>query len=159
MRRMLLVLTVFFLSLPVDGNAADPILTIGGLTEKTDKSPLHLTLEEFEAIDTTTVITKTPWHKEETTFSGVSGVALMKFLGARGTEIDAIALNDYKVAIPVSDFLNSGLILATRKNGTPMSIRDKGPIFVIYPFDANPKLDNEVIYGRSIWQVKEIKFR
>ena len=159
MRTLLLVLTLFFLSVPVNGNAADPILTIGGLTDKTTNAPLHLTLEEFEAIGMTTVITKTPWHKEVTTFAGVSGTALMKFLGARGTEIDAVALNDYKVAIPVSDFLNSGLILATRKNGTPMSIREKGPIFVIYPFDANPNLDNEVIYGRSIWQVKELRIR
>ena len=159
MRKLLLILTLFFLSLPVNSNAADPILSIGGLTDKTTKAPLQLTLEEFEAIDMSTVITKTPWHKEVTTFSGISGTALLKFLGARGTEVDAIALNDYKVAIPVSDFMNSGLILATRKNGTPMSIRDKGPIFVIYPFDADPKLDNEVIYGRSIWQIKELNFR
>lgn len=159
MRKLLLILTLCFLSLPVNSHAADPILTIGGLTDKTATTPLHLTLEEFEAIDMTTVITKTPWHKEATTFSGVSGTALMTFLGARGTEIDAVALNDYKVTIPVSDFMNSGLILATRKNGIPMSIRDKGPIFVIYPFDANPKLDNEVMYGRSIWQIKELSFR
>jgi len=38
-----------------------------------------------------------------------------------------------------------------------MSLRDKGPIFVIYPFDKHPELLNEVVFSRSVWQVTEIK--
>ena len=38
-----------------------------------------------------------------------------------------------------------------------MSVRDKGPLFVIYPFDEAPELNNETYYGRSAWQVKSIE--
>ena len=38
-----------------------------------------------------------------------------------------------------------------------MSIRDKGPIFMIYPFDKNPELYNEKYFSRSVWQIKSIE--
>lgn len=159
MRKLLIALSVFVLSFPFASNAEEALLTIGGKTDRTANSSIQLTLGELEAIDMSTVETRTPWHKEKTRFSGVSGAALLKYLGATATEVDAIALNDYKVTLPVSDLSDTGLIFATRKNGEPMSIREKGPIFVIYPFDADPSLDNEVIYGRSIWQLKALEFK
>lgn len=159
MRNFLIILSTLVLSLPLAGNAEDIVLTIGGETDKTVSSSLQLTLSEFEAIDASTVETRTPWHKEKTLFSGVSGAALLKYLGTRATEVDAVALNDYKVTLPVSDLSDTGLIFATRKNGELMSVREKGPIFIIYPFDGNPSLDNEVIYARSIWQLKALNFK
>ena len=38
-------------------------------------------------------------------------------------------------------------------NGKAMSIRDKGPIFLLYPFSDDPSLNNEVIQNRSVWQI------
>ncbi len=159
MHKLLLILSFIVLCFPINGNAEETILTISGKTDKTSVSSLKMTLSEFEAIEKSTIKTKTPWHKEITTFSGVSGKALLKYLGAKATTVDAIAINDYKVSIPVSDLSGSGLIFATRKNDVPMSVREKGPIFVVYPFDANESLNNEVIYGRSIWQVKTLNFQ
>lgn len=37
-----------------------------------------------------------------------------------------------------------------------MSVRDKGPLFLIYPFDDNPDLFDEVYFGRSVWQIAQI---
>ena len=159
MRKLLLILSFVVLCFPINSNAEETILTISGKTDKTSTSSLEMTLSEFEAIDKSIIKTKTPWHKEKTTFSGVSGKALLEYLGAKATSVDAIALNDYKVSIPVSDLSGSGLIFATRKDDVPMSVREKGPIFVIYPFDANESLKNEVIYGRSIWQIKTLNFK
>jgi len=159
MRKFLIALSILFLSFPFSGNAEEAMLKISGKTDMTANGSLQLNLSQFEAIGLTTVVTKTPWHKETTTFSGVSGKALLQYLGAKSTEVEAIALNDYKVTIPVSDLSNTGLIFATRKNGVPMSIRDKGPIFIIYPFDTSQNLNNEVIYGRSIWQLKALNFQ
>ena len=160
-------MTRFFLSLvmmlalllPGISRADAPIVTVSGLTDKTTNGPVAFDLSQFEAIGMTEIVTKTPWHETATTFSGVSGKDLHVYLGITGTELDAVALNDYKVTVPVSDLLETGLIFATRKNGTPMSVREKGPIFIIYPFDANPDLNNEVIYGRSIWQLKELRVK
>lgn len=158
MRKLLYILPILVLSLPLTATAEEIILTISGKTDRTADAPIQLTLSEFDSIDQSTVETKTPWHKEKTRFSGVAGTALLKYLGSQATDVDAVALNDYKVSIPVSDLSSTGLIFATRKNGEPMSVREKGPIFIIYPFDSNPALDNEVIYGRSIWQLKALEF-
>ena len=46
--------------------------------------------------------------------------------------------------------------MAFLNNGEPMSIRDKGPLWIIYPFDDNPDYQTEVIYSRSIWQLDQI---
>jgi hypothetical protein len=37
-----------------------------------------------------------------------------------------------------------------------MAVRDKGPLFVIYPFDARPELRGAVYYSRSAWQLRTI---
>ena len=67
------------------------------------------------------------------------------------------ALNDYVTEIPVADFRDNPVILATAIDGKSLSVREKGPIFIIYPFDEQPSLNNETYYGRSAWQVKSIE--
>jgi hypothetical protein len=39
----------------------------------------------------------------------------------------------------------------------PMSVRDKGPLWVVYPFDDVPAYQSETIYSRSIWQLDRIE--
>ena len=48
-------------------------------------------------------------------------------------------------------------ILATKIDGKPMSIRDKGPLMLVYPFDLDADLYNEKYFSRSVWQIKEIE--
>ena len=38
----------------------------------------------------------------------------------------------------------------------PMAVRDKGPLFVVYPFDSKVELRSSVYYERSIWQLKRM---
>lgn len=142
----------------VTAHAEPVIITISGMTAKTTTGELNLTLSEFEAIGMEELYTATPWHKEKTRFSGVSGKKLSQYLEIEGNEVRAKALNEYEIVMPVSDLLIEGLILATRMDGEPLSIREKGPIFVIYPFDQKPELNNEVIFGRSIWQLRALHF-
>jgi hypothetical protein len=37
-----------------------------------------------------------------------------------------------------------------------MSVRDKGPLWVIYPYDSDD-YRSEVIYSRSIWQLDRLE--
>jgi len=61
------------------------------------------------------------------------------------------------VQVPVSDAEQYRVILARTINGKSLSIRDKGPLFLIYPFDQYPELQNKLYYGRAIWQISVIK--
>ena len=34
-----------------------------------------------------------------------------------------------------------------------MSLRDKGPLWVVFPYDASEEFRRDEIYAQSIWQV------
>ena len=59
-------------------------------------------------------------------------------VGAQGRTLRAIALNDYKVDIPFDDVRTIDVVMARLLDGRPMPVRDKGPLFIIYPFDDRP---------------------
>lgn len=99
---------------------------------------------------------ETPWTKGRVTFEGPLGKALLDAVGGGGKTMKIRALNDYTVEVPVADFLNHPVMLATKRDGAVMSVREHGPIFVIYPFDKEPDLYNEKYFSRSVWQVSTI---
>jgi hypothetical protein len=42
-------------------------------------------------------------------------------------------------------------------DGKTMSVRDKGPLWIIYPYDSSADYRTEVVYSRSIWQLDRIE--
>ena len=40
-----------------------------------------------------------------------------------------------------------------------MPVRDKGPFFIIYPYDSSAALRTEQYYARSAWQVASLTVR
>ncbi len=58
--------------------------------------------------------------------------------------------------VPLDDFRQFPVILALKLNGEYMHIRDKGPLFIVYPYDSSPELQNQVYYSRSAWQVSKL---
>jgi len=133
------------------------ILTVSGAIGATNSGDKALfDREMLEALGTETIITKTPWFDGDTEFRGVRLDLLMKVLGAHGESVTAIALNDYVTTIPMQDLSEFGVILALQRDGKYMTVRDKGPLFIIYPFDKNHALQTETYFGRSAWQVAKL---
>ena len=52
--------------------------------------------------------------------------------------------------------MEGGPIIAYMMNGEEMSVRNKGPLWLVYPYDLNHEYRSEVIYSRSIWQLDRI---
>lgn len=111
----------------------------------------------LEELGTRELRLETPWTTGTNSFSGPLLRDLLKAIGARGDTLKFAALNGYQVKIPVSDANEFSTILATKINDKPMSIRDKGPIFLLYPFNESPSLWAERYFSRSIWQVATIE--
>ena len=156
---LLVVITIGGHTLGMQAQATDNLrIDISGKAKITQNGPISLTIEQFEELAPTThVITSTPWHPQ-TDFSGISGANLVRVLGVEGQTLRLTALNDYTVEISVMEMVNSGLILATRMDGELLTVKNKGPIFLVYPFDSNPeKYRTEEHFGRSIWQVVDRK--
>ncbi len=130
------------------------ILEVDGAIERTTNGTTAVfDLELLESLGKSEISTESPWTDGMTKFQGVPISALVKHLGGNGSKVRFLALDDYTVTIPTSDFEAYEPILATRRDGEPMQIRDKGPIWVIYPWSDNPEIQNEENYGKAIWQV------
>jgi hypothetical protein len=68
-----------------------------------------------------------------------------------------VALNDYRVDMPHDDAQRHDVLVARLLDGQTLSVRDKGPLLVIYPFDSRPELRSAVYYSRSAWQLRTIE--
>lgn len=113
----------------------------------------------LEALGMESFTTSTPWFDGPQTFEGVPMARIMRTVGAQGTVVTAIALNDYSTEIPMSDFARYNVLLALKRNGEYMRVRDKGPLFIVYPYDSAPELRGQPYYGRSAWQLSQLVVR
>ena len=136
------------------------LLTISGRISTTNAvGEARFDLAMLERLAGRKTVTETPWTSGTNTFLGPLGSAILDAVGASGKVLAIKALNDYTCEIPVEDFRKWPVILATRMNDCPLTIRSKGPLFLIYPFDRYPYLYNEIYFNRSVWQVKSIEVR
>jgi hypothetical protein len=113
----------------------------------------------LEAMEPVEFTTNTMWTDGPQVFTGVLLLDLLAMLGVTEGTIRATAINDYAVDIPVSDAIEGGPIVAYLLNGKPMSVRDKGPLWIVYPYDSKRQYRSEVIYSRSIWQLDRMEIR
>lgn len=111
----------------------------------------------LEALPSKSIDTTTIWTEGTQSFEGVSLDVLLDHVQAEEGTIRAVALNDYAVTIPTSDATDGGPIVAYLRDGKAMSVRDKGPLWIIYPYDANEAYQSEEIYARSIWQLNRLE--
>ena len=135
-----------------------PILSVGGkITQTNQAAAAVFDLSMLEALDQTVIETTTPWYNGSVKFEGVPMTRLMEAVGADGTTLVVSALNDYTSEIPIEDFAKYHPILAIKRNGDYMPVRDKGPLFIIYPYDSSPELNKQKFYSRSPWQIARMQ--
>jgi hypothetical protein len=136
----------------------DVLLTVTGNVGSTNTDgAAALDREMLEAMPSTTITTSTIWTEGVHSFQGVLLKDLVEALELQGNNLRATAVNDYAIQIPMTDAVAGGPIIAYRIDGKEMSLREKGPLWVIYPYDANADYRKEVIYSRSIWQLDRIE--
>ncbi|MEZ5644599.1 MAG: hypothetical protein R3E99_05465 [Burkholderiaceae bacterium] len=144
-------------ALALDAPAERPILTITGKIGVTNTAnAIRLDMKMIEALPQHSFTTHTPWFDRPVKFTGPLLADVLKLAQAQGTTIHATAINDYRIKIPMADAGEHGVIMARLLDDQPMAIREKGPLFIVYPFDASAKLRSSVYYERSIWQLKAL---
>lgn len=143
------------------GDLAQPsgkvILSVSGNIANTnsgDKALFDRAMLEALGVDELTV--ETAWTDGRPTFSGIRGSKILDAVGASGSVIVARAINDYKVEIPLAEIRKYPVLFALKQDGRYMRVRDKGPIWIIYPRETYPELDTEQYKDRWIWQLESI---
>lgn len=160
-----LVFVTGFLCAIAPAHAADPlpeptgrvILTVSGAIEiKNSENGADFDRDMLNALGLEEIVTTTAWTDGPQTFRGVRLQTLLERLGASGTTVTATALNDFVTSFPVTDATQYGVLLASEMNGEEMSVRDKGPLWVVYPRDDFPELQQPEYNDRWAWQLRSI---
>ncbi|MET4100906.1 hypothetical protein ABIE58_000317 [Roseovarius sp. MBR-78] len=108
------------------------------------------------ALPQTEFTTHTIWTEGPQRFCGVSLAVLLDHYRIEADQFDLVAVNDYLVTLGADDIGPVFPVIAHSRNGAPMSLRDKGPFWLVYDYDSNPDFQRETIYTRSVWQLERI---
>jgi hypothetical protein len=141
---------------PLPQPSGPVILAIGGAIEQTNAGgEARFDRAMLEALGSATIETSTVWTDGVKRFEGVPLRKVLERVGARGTRLHAQALNDYEVVLPVSD-LQYDPLLAMRMDGRELTVRDRGPLWIVYPRDALPALRNARQDSHWVWQLRRL---
>jgi hypothetical protein len=144
-------------ALALDAPTQRPVLTVTGkIGVKNDGEAARFDMKMLEALPQHSFTTRTPWMDKPVQFTGPLLADVLAAVKASGSTVSAVAINDYKISIPASDATRFKVIVARLMDGKPMAVREKGPLFVVYPFDTAAELRSSVYYERSIWQLKAL---
>ena len=133
------------------------VLSLSGQVSRTNTSGrADFDLDMLAALPQQKLVTHTPWHQGAQTFTGPLLRDVLAQAGASGRTLVAVALNDYRCEIPFEDAQRFDVIVARLMNGEPMRVRDKGPLFIVYPFDSDAQLRSDRYYVRSAWQLRSL---
>ncbi|HHX34189.1 MAG TPA: molybdopterin-dependent oxidoreductase [Gammaproteobacteria bacterium] len=150
-------------SLPsLEQPAGKVILTVDGLITQTNyNDQAHLDLAMIQALTHLSINTSTVVTDGIKRFDGVLVRDLFESLGIsdQAQYIEATALNDYLVEIPLADFYENEVLLATHMDGVQLKPTDKGPLWIVYPRDRHRKLQDIRYDYRWVWQLKHLHIR
>ncbi|MFN0042432.1 MAG: hypothetical protein ACKVSF_04365 [Alphaproteobacteria bacterium] len=136
------------------------ILTITGtIAVKNATNGATFDLAMLDAMPKTTIKTATPWTEGRQVFEGVALKTLIATVGGTGGTVRALALNNYAYETPLADMAKYGAILAHKQNGKDISVREKGPLWIIFPLDDFAEIHNIEYHSRMVWQIKELQIK
>jgi len=159
-RRAALVTLSTLLLVPawaLDAPKGKVVLSItGAITQRNAADRADFDMAMLSALPQHSFSTQTPWFKTPRKFTGPLLRDVLAAAGAKGGTLTAVALNDYKVELPADDASKFDVVMARLMDDEPMPIRDKGPLFIVYPFDSQSLLRSERYYSRSAWQLRTL---
>lgn len=148
-----------FLLSVVPVTAAEPtgpvVLSVGGAVEARDGAA-EFDLAKLKRLGVATLRTTTAWTDGTREFEGVPFAAVMRAVGARGGTAELEALNAYKVEVPIEEITGFDGLLAWSMDGRPLRVRDRGPLWLVFPREKYPDLASGSQNFKWIWQLRRI---
>lgn len=134
------------------------ILTVGGnISQANTGHSARFDRQMLAQLPQHTLTTQTPWTEEAHVYEGVLLRDLLQYLGASGQYVTALALNEYQSDIKMDLIHSYPILLAMKDNGTQMRVRDKGPLWIIFPLSEYPELNIPSHYEKMVWQLNALE--
>jgi hypothetical protein len=159
-RRRCLLTGLASLTLPLAAGSGSARAAVrGALTIHGPGVARELVLDDdaLAALGPEELATSTPWTEGTPRFGGVPLAKALQAAGAFGGSVRAIALNDYAVEFPAGDATAKGAFLARTMDGRQLTVRDKGPFWMVFPWSERPELGTASVQALSVWQLRELE--
>ena len=154
------IIGAFSLATPgaaLDRPSGPVILTVtGAITHTNDGDRAVFDRALLERLGKAKIKTTTVWTDGVNEFEGVPVKTLLDAVGRKGHKLRAMAINDYTIELDAREFDTVPALLATKMNGVELKVRDKGPIWLVFPRDDFPAFRSESNNFKWIWQLKTI---
>ena len=152
-----LLAMVLLVSAPVYANSVISLEVVPG-----DSSQVVVVSHfELDELPQHSVTTASPYFEGQIRFSGpLLEDVLVQLIDKEFESQDPVtlrALNDYFVETTFGVLSDAKAIIATRKEGTRLSIRDRGPFWIMLPLSDRPELDSEQYHRLLVWQLSRIE--
>ena len=140
------------------GIAAEPVLTLRNPAISGPHGEILFSRADLEALEQSVLRTGNSFIDSVAEFRGPSAFQVVDMIGRAGANhVRLVAVNDYFVEIEIAELEKYRPVLALEMDGKPLSRRDKGPIWLMYPIDSYPELQDSVYNSRLIWQLRTIE--
>ena len=94
------------------------------------------------------------------TYRGPRAADLIAMIGQTGaSHVRLTAANDFWLDVELSELARYDAILALEENDRPLTLRDRGPVMLMYPIDGHKELQDPGFNNRLIWQLRQIELR
>jgi hypothetical protein len=145
-------------SLALAAPTGTPLLTMSGRIAVTN-GPAGAVFDRamLDAMPQGRFVTANSWDPERRAYSGPWLKDLVAAVGGSGRRLKVTALNDYAVTMPIPADQPFQPILASRIDDQAIPARGKGPLWVMYDFNAGPGLGNKETDSWAVWNVKSIE--
>lgn len=154
-------LLMILLSWQLQATTEPVILSVYGDIRINDRhyDQMDFTLSELQAFTQSNITTAHPWSTEPQSYLGVDMNALFGslFSNRRVLSLQLEALNDFSVAVDWSQVAPFSPILAWQENGKIMTRRNKGPLWLMLPFDRASKVQQANFLHLMAWQLRAIR--
>ena len=138
---------------------AQTILTVTVKSQTQGEVVTEFSREDLLALGDEILTTRNEYVDRVHQFTGPLMRNLVRQVGANSATVARLtAVNDYTVEIDPMEFQKYDVILAMSQDGVALSLRDKGPIWLIYPMSQFEELQDPVFNNRLIWQLDRLEF-
>ncbi|MCG6657666.1 molybdopterin-dependent oxidoreductase [Halomonas campisalis] len=145
---------------PLPAPEETPLLRVSGnIAHPNVGEEAHFDRRLLEALPPRELATSTVVTDGVNHFEGVLMRDLLERVGAEGDTAVATALNDYVVDIPLEDFHDFDVVVATHMDGEKLTPRDKGPLWIVYPRDDHSELQDIRYDYRWVWQLERLEIQ
>lgn len=138
------------------------VLTVTGnidVTNTDDGRSAEFDLEMLSALPQHAFDTETPWTEGRHLYRGVLVRDLLKRVGARGASVRATALNDYHHDIEMDELRQEPFLLATHRDGVPLTVRQKGPVWIMLPLSDKPEYSRKRYIDMLVWHLSTLNVK